>query len=170
MIEETGEVISVEGRYVWVETTRQSACGSCASGKVCGHKLLDQHLSHKAISQKQQHIQARLDDAIDDTFIESGSRVKIGLPERHLLQAAFIVYLLPLVLFFAGLISTHLLGLAEPYQILAAVAGLVFGLVMMRRAGHYLSRIVDLQPTVLSVYRDEAPVRILMPKRGLSAG
>ncbi len=171
MIEETGEVVSVDGEHVWVETMRQSACGSCSSGKVCGHKLLDQSLNNKkAVTEKQHYIKARISDASRNAFIEPGDKVRIGMPERHLLQAAFIVYLLPLVLFFTGLIASHLLGLAEPYQIFAAVAGLVAGLAMMRHAGRYLGRAVDLQPTVLGLYRDESPVRILTREHGLSAG
>ncbi|MGY0218766.1 SoxR reducing system RseC family protein [Endozoicomonadaceae bacterium StTr2] len=171
MLEETGKVISVEGRNVWVETVRQSSCGSCASGKVCGHKLLEQRAERKAVEQKLNFVQARLsDDFSHPELLAPGDQVSIGMPEQSLLQAALTTYLLPLLLFFTSLIVSHLLGLAEPYQIVAAIGGLSAGLLLMRRAGQYLSQFTDLQPVVLNVLRDETPVRILTPNSGLSAG
>ena len=43
MLIETGRVVAVEANEeaLWVETIRQSTCGSCAANKGCGHGLLN---------------------------------------------------------------------------------------------------------------------------------
>ena len=41
MLIETGRVVALEGNTVWVETLRQSACGSCSARAGCGHGVLN---------------------------------------------------------------------------------------------------------------------------------
>ena len=40
---ETGRVVAIERDGRWVETIRQSTCGSCAARKGCGHGLLNRY-------------------------------------------------------------------------------------------------------------------------------
>ena len=42
MLTETGRVVALEQDSLWVETIRQSTCGSCAVQKGCGHGLINQ--------------------------------------------------------------------------------------------------------------------------------
>jgi sigma-E factor negative regulatory protein RseC len=37
---ELGSVVAIEKRSLWVETSRQTACGSCSAQKGCGTSLL----------------------------------------------------------------------------------------------------------------------------------
>ena len=41
MLIETGRVVAVDAQGLWVETIRQSTCGSCAARSGCGHGLLN---------------------------------------------------------------------------------------------------------------------------------
>ena len=47
MLVETGRVVAVEEDSLWVETIRQSTCGSCAAQKGCGHGLLNRYADGK---------------------------------------------------------------------------------------------------------------------------
>ena len=48
MIEENGVVAATEGESAWVETSRQSACGSCSATKGCGTGSLSRFFAGRA--------------------------------------------------------------------------------------------------------------------------
>ncbi|MCK5666649.1 MAG: SoxR reducing system RseC family protein, partial [Thiotrichaceae bacterium] len=47
MIEEQAIVVNNEGRYVWVNTQRQSSCGQCSVKNGCGTQVLAKVLGNK---------------------------------------------------------------------------------------------------------------------------
>lgn len=124
MIEENGRVVAVEDDAVWVETVRQSTCQSCSARQGCGHSLLERDRAGA---------RARVLARVDGHRLNPGDQVVVGIPEGALMKGALMVYLLPLVLLFAG----ALLGawISGPAQTLAApfgVAGLLAGFLVNR--------------------------------------
>lgn len=131
MIEETGTVVAVDGDQVWVQTIRQSTCGSCSARKGCGQKALASISDGKA---NQVRVRNTLNAAV-------GQSVVIGIEESQLLKASLRVYAIPLV----GLVVFALLAAAiwpgsEPATIGGGLLGLGAGLgllfVLSRRDRH----------------------------------
>ncbi|RGP54494.1 SoxR reducing system RseC family protein [Pseudomonas abyssi] len=131
MIEERGRVLSVEPGAVWVETVRSSTCGNCAAKAGCGQGLLQRLGSGAARGFVR---------ALTDRQWQVGDEVIIGVPEDALVRGALWVYLMPLFALFVAALSAQALGAGEPQVILAALAGLAFGFVLLRwravRASH----------------------------------
>lgn len=128
MIEERGKVLSIESGAVWVETIRQSTCGSCQARAGCGQALL-QRLGSGARS--------GFIRVLSDQPLAVGDEVIIGLPEDAVLKASALMYVLPLLMLFMFALIGDLVGLAEPWLILVAAVGLAAGFVT---AGWYTRR------------------------------
>lgn len=79
--EAEGVVIALEGDVAKVRTSRHSDCDDCGMCPGDSAAILD--------------VRNTLDAKV-------GQRVVIQLPESHMLKAAFVVYLLPLLATFAG--------------------------------------------------------------------
>ena len=122
MLTETARVVAVENNCLWVETVRQSVCGSCAANQGCGHGLLnrigDGRRSYLRLSS--QDFPAG-EFGVDD-------QVSIAIPEELLLRSSFMVYLVPILctLLLAAALPALIAG---PNDLVAvAGAGLGFGL------------------------------------------
>lgn len=143
MIEERGRVLSVEHDAVWVETLRRSACDSCQARNGCGQSVL-QRLGLGARSgfirvlNPQQRHRFRV-----------GDEIVIGIPEHAVLHGSFMVYLVPLVMLFAGALLAHFLGAAEGLIILAGFSGMGVGFAAVHWHGRYLGRHSTFVPHVL---------------------
>jgi sigma-E factor negative regulatory protein RseC len=104
VIEEQGRVVALEPGAVWVETIRHNACQSCAARKGCGHAMMD---AERAGSRARVRVlSGELSDAnageSSATPLRLDEFVVIGIPEGLLLRGALMVYLMPLLLLFAG--------------------------------------------------------------------
>lgn len=118
MIEEQGKVLSIESGAVWVETIRQSTCGSCQARAGCGQALL-QKLGSGA--------QFGFIRVLCDQTLHVGDEVIIGLPEDAVLKASALMYVLPLIILFVSALLADMSGLTEVWVILAAMGGLAVG-------------------------------------------
>ncbi|NIP74421.1 MAG: SoxR reducing system RseC family protein [Gammaproteobacteria bacterium] len=144
MIEESATVVATEGELAWVETQRQSACGSCAARSGCGSAALS-----KVLGQRRTRVRA-----VNQTGARVGDSVIVGIRERALVRGSLAVYAVPLV----ALLSVALLGdiLAsafganrEAMTILFGLAGLLAGLGWLRRFAGRVSRDPRYQPVIL---------------------
>lgn len=88
MIEEIGTITAVDQDHIWVETQIKTTCQSCVANDNCGTGTVA-----KAFSPKTEQLILRCHQ---DAKI--GQKVKLGIPEQHLLNASALVYLLPLVM------------------------------------------------------------------------
>ena len=157
MLVETGRVVAVDPDGVWVETIRQSTCGSCAAQQGCGHSLLNRISDGKrsyirVLSGAQDCEQCRVDD-----------QVRISIPEDVLLRGSLVVYMLPLFCLLLGpVMAVGLLpGDQDMLAALGAVAGFGVGFILVRWHAHRHRHDQSLQPTLLEVLRPLAdPVRI----------
>lgn len=126
MIEEAGRVTAVEGDYAWVETQRQSTCGSCAARSGCGTSVLSRVLGQKSVRVR----------ALDRVGTAVGDDVIVGLDDSALLRGSMAVYLVPLLALMAGAIMAEAVapqwGLGDGFTMLGGILGLVFGFVWLR--------------------------------------
>lgn len=118
MIEEEAVVAAVEGRQVWVEKARKSACGSCDNP--CASSVIADFVD-----------KGRIRLAVTSLIVvQPGDRVVVGIPENAILVGALGVYLFPL----SGLLVGAILGKAAAASLafvatdLAALSGALIGL------------------------------------------
>ena len=155
MLRETGRVVAVEARSVWVKTIRRSTCGSCAANKGCGHGLLERYASGRRglVRVLPGQRLAPADCRIDDQVI-------IELPEEIVLRGSLVVYALPLVTLLVGALLPGAGGApGDGPAILGAAAGLAVGLALVRWHGWRHRDDRRLQPALLEVVeRAAAPL------------
>lgn len=149
MLIETGRVVAVDAQGLWVETIRQSTCGSCAARSGCGHGLLNR-ISHG----KRGYIRV-LSGAVDSGDCAVDDQVRIGIPEEVILRGSLVVYMLPLLCMLAG--AAAAVGLMPQGQDLSAALGAALGfglgLGLVRWHAWRNRRNTSLQPTLLEILR-----------------
>jgi sigma-E factor negative regulatory protein RseC len=154
---ETGRVVAVEAQALWVETIRQSTCGSCAANKGCGHGMLN-----RIANGRTGYIRV-LTGAVDSATCAVDDQVRISIPEQVILRGSILVYMLPLLLMLAGSAGASLLwpGALEWAPVSGALLGLALGFALVRWHAWRHRQDESLQPTVLEVLpRHVAPVRL----------
>ncbi len=128
MLEERGVVTSVDEQFITVKTQRNNSCGGCSANKSCGTGSLANILGKK-------HTEIKV------TFsnnVKVGDTVIIGLNEKYLVKSAMILYLLPIFTMFIMAGSYKYLSFtmdwqqSELFTALFGIAGLLFGLVIVR--------------------------------------
>ncbi|OYY74928.1 MAG: hypothetical protein B7Y40_02970 [Gammaproteobacteria bacterium 28-57-27] len=147
MLETQGRVIAVEAGFAWVESVRQSGCGSCASKGACGSQLLGEALAPSSSNQALNRVRAQ-----DALGVQVGDTVVLGVAEEGALRAAFLIYGLPLLGLLLGVL------LAQPWGDLWAMVagmmglGLAMGVVWLlgRSARHESRASNNLQPQILA--------------------
>ena len=147
MLVETGRVVAVEPGALWVETIRQSTCGSCAANKGCGHGLLNRIADGRTGYIRVLAGPAGTGDcAIDD-------QVRISIPEQVILRGSLVVYVLPLLCMLVGAAGADILWPAgsELAAIGGALAGLLLGFALVRWHAWRHRHDSALQPTLLEV-------------------
>lgn len=148
MLVETGRVVAVEADAVWVETIRQSTCGTCAGRQGCGHGLLN-----RIADGRSGLVRVLRGPSADGWPCEVNDQVRISLPEQVILRGSVIVYMLPLLCMLAGAaLAVQLFPDGqEAWAAVGAALGLGsgFGLVRWHAWRHRDDR--TLQPTVLEV-------------------
>jgi len=116
---ESGEVIAIDSDAVWVETLRQSTCGSCAAQKGCGHGLLNR------LGGGKRHYIRVLPGTITPQDCQVGDQVSFAIPETVILRGSMLVYVMPLLAMLGAAAAAA--GTFPAQQDLAALAGAGFG-------------------------------------------
>ncbi|AYC33920.1 transcriptional regulator [Pseudomonas cavernae] len=140
MIEEAGRVVAVESGAVWVETLRKSTCSSCSANAGCGQGLMDK----LGVGGQRGYVRA-----LCDLQLRVGDPVVIGVREDLLVRASLLVYLLPLLMFFALAMFAERLALHEPLIIVSGLGGLALAWFIVRWRGRRKADDPALQPVVL---------------------
>lgn len=155
MIEEKATVVSTEGRVAWVETQRRTVCGSCSANKGCGTATLS-----KVLGQKRTQVRV-----LNEFGARPGENVIIGLEEGAMLKGSLVLYALPLLMLFGGVMFGAVLAegfgfhYTEGWRIAFALIGLVAGFYAVRRFSNRISDDKRFQAVVLR--RDEAVVNFV---------
>lgn len=129
MNETAAVVVRVEGDYAWVEAEGPGhACGACASRSGCQSGRAGSVLDGIQNGGRQL---LRLPNTIG---ARPGDAVVIRAAEGMVLRAVWLAYGIPLLLALGGaLLVGHLTG-SEPLAAAAVPAGLVAGVLLMRRS------------------------------------
>ncbi len=146
MIEETGQIVDVQGAFAWVESERTGTCGSCAVRKGCGTGAIAKVLGQRRVRLRVlNRIEARV-----------GDYVVIGISESGLLRGSLAIYVAPLSGLFAGALAGYALASrfypewpADPAAIAGALAGFVAGLAWLRRFSRRTATDPAYQPVIL---------------------
>ena len=145
MLEENGRIVELEGDFAWVESERQSTCGSCSARAGCGTGAIARLLGRKRMRLR---VVNRIDAAV-------GDHVVIGIAESGVVRGSLAVYAVPLAGLFAGALAGQLAGgylggIASDWPSIAgAVAGLLLALLWLRRFSRMTQTDADFQPMVL---------------------
>jgi len=158
LLETQGRVIAVEDGFAWVESERKGGCSSCSSKGVCGSQLLGEALTPASSNSSSNVVCAR-----DNLGVRIGDKVLLGVEEEGALQAAFLLYGLPLFGLMSGLF------LAQPWGDLWAIAagvigfGLALGIVAL--LGHSsANQPHKIQPVILARIDSVVPKTIPIQK------
>lgn len=135
MVEQIATVLRADANGFWLTTTPVSSCNSCQVNTDCGTGIVAKSLTPR------QH------SFFVSTTLQllPGEQVKIGMAEQRLLQAAAMVYLLPLVLMLLLALTGAAMGLAEGWLMLLALLGASAGFMLAR----YYSVQQEKQPQIV---------------------
>lgn len=140
MMTEHARVVALEQDYAWVETERQTACGTCSARQGCGTATLAKVLGGRRTRLR----------VINDLPLQVGSEVLIGISEGALVQGSLAVYLVPLLLLLLGAGSGDLLFASDGMAIAGGLIGLATGLLWLRRFTARIRTDRRFQPVVLA--------------------
>ena len=145
MIEESGQVVEVQGEFAWIESERTSTCGGCAVRKGCGTSAIAKVLG-------QRRVRLRVLNRINASV---GDDVVIGIAESGLVRGSLAVYAAPLLGLFAGALAGQLLGTqvfgmsSDLLAIGGAISGFVAALIWLKRFSRRTEKDTAYQPVVL---------------------
>ena len=119
MVEESVQVIKVEGQTIWVRAIAKSACGSCQAQKGCGHSLLAK------VGQKQ------IDIPVDrnDVQVELNDHVIIGVPEQAILYSSLLMYGAPLATMIITALTCSYLNIADGPSAALSLLAMLLGFI-----------------------------------------
>ena len=145
MIEESGQVVDIQGEFAWIESERTTTCGSCAVRKGCGTSAIAKVLG-------QRRVRLRVLNRINASV---GDNVVIGVSESGLVRGSLAVYAVPLLGLFAGALAGQLLGNqvfgmpSDLPAITGAISGFVAALIWLKRFSRHTEKDTAYQPVVL---------------------
>ena len=121
-----GRIISVHvvnsDSYAVIEIESNAACARCAAGKGCGAGLLGGDAAMR-------RVEAMIASGVT---VQQGDEVFISLEPKNLLQAAMLVYGMPLSGAVLAAIAAYGLGLGDLAAALTALAGMGAGFFLAR--------------------------------------
>lgn len=149
MLLETGRVVAVETDGVWVETIRQTTCGSCAAQKGCGHGMMNR------ISEGRRSLIRALPGKLQPADCAVDDEVSISIPEEVILRGSLVVYILPLVAMLLGAwAGASVIPLSEDAAGgLGAVLGFTLGFALVRWHAFRHRNDRSLQPILMAIVR-----------------
>jgi len=115
-------VTDARGTRAVVDVDVSTACPRCAAGKGCGAGLL-------VGSSRLRRVEASFSASLE---LAEGDNVEIALTPNNLLQAALIVYGLPMLGAVAAAGFAYVMALGDAAAASAAIVGLLGGLVVSR--------------------------------------
>lgn len=123
MIEEYAIVTEVADGFATLEIERRTACGLCGQTRGCGNATWGKLLGHR-----QHGFRAK-----NPINAKVGDSVVVGVDERAMLSSVFYLYIVPLIAMFVAAILADTFFSHELYVVLAAMLGLWFGFVWVKR-------------------------------------
>lgn len=125
MIEESGQVVAVDGDFIWVQTQPRSSCSSCHVGSDCGTSVLARWFGQRTN-------RIRVPNTLG---LQKGQGAVIGIHESALLKASLIAYLMPMLAMVVTAMVAAQGGASDGVVALSSLVGLVIGLLFLQRLG-----------------------------------
>ena len=156
MIEERAVILSLEANASAPDTTnmavleieRKTACGLCGQTRGCGNSLWGKLFAHRSTAFKaNNHINASV-----------GQSVIVGIDEQALLLSALLLYILPLVTMMIASILVMQVNDSNGVVMLAALAGLIVGLLWVKGFTASQRYFVMQQPIILRLASDDRTI------------
>jgi len=145
MIEESGRVVALEDDVAWIEMQRKAVCDTCSVNKGCGTGVLA-----KAIGNKRFRI------PVENTVnARVGDDVVVGIGDDMLIKSSFAVYIIPLLMLFAGAwlgegaAQYMALSGTEGLSVICGIAGLAAGFIWLRHFTAKIGKDSRYQPLLL---------------------
>jgi len=125
MIEEQAIVIKASKERVTLEVVRSQPCGLCGQVRGCGNSIWGKIFSHQS-----GHIETH-----NKLNAKLGDIVILGIDETLMLKSSLMLYGVPLLLMFLGMVIANSLAheMVEFYTLVGAILGLFLGVVMIKR-------------------------------------
>lgn len=153
MIETEAVVVRLEDAVAYVQAERKSGCSGCSESS-CGTSVLANFFGQKA----------PLYRARNEVGAKVGDRVVIGMNESGLLKGTLLLYMLPLLLLFAGAVAGSMLAatadVRDGYSAAGAAIGLMAGFIGLKLFSARPSLGKQFQPVILSRIAN-APIRFM---------
>ncbi len=125
--------------HALVEVDASINCARCAEGKGCGAGLLGRTSGSR-------RVEALIASGLT---VGEGDEVRIELAPNNLLQASMIVYGLPLSGAVLGAALAYFFGLGELYAAMAALGGILAGLMVARLRLQRATCLRQFTPTIV---------------------
>jgi len=125
MLEETAHVVEVHDGLLIAETRSRSGCSHCGNGSCTTSVVAKLFGVRRNRLVMENSLGAR-----------PGDQVRIGIPDRSLVRASLMAYLLPLIFMLGITALGNLAGVSEFFLSLLALAGLAMGFFIV----HWVSR------------------------------
>ena len=124
MIEEEAIVISEIGEFAEVDIIRTKPCGLCGKTQGCGNSIWG-----KIFSFQKRKIQIK-----NKIHAKVGERVKLIIEENYLLKASLLVYGVPLVFLFSGMLAAeYFISIANDLIVfICGVLGFLIGMIILK--------------------------------------
>ena len=139
-----GTVVAINRDAVWVETTHQTACGSCSAQPGCGTSVLA-----KLFPDRQQFLRVLVDPDLHQECI-IGQRVTVEMSDNLIVNFSLLMYLLPVVLLLLGSVLGQQLGASDGYAMIGAGVGLTAGLLVVRLHSWWHQDNAKFQPVLVA--------------------
>ncbi|NQY26610.1 MAG: SoxR reducing system RseC family protein [Piscirickettsiaceae bacterium] len=122
MIEQSAKVISCNEETVSLEVERESTCSACKVRQGCGTAMLAEH-----VGKRFSHI------TVPKTGdVNVGQQVQLAIPEETLLQGAFLMYIMPIVLLFVFSAIAQQFTNNAFIEIISGLTGLALGFYLVK--------------------------------------
>ena len=116
MVEASGQIVKIDGDFVWVETEIKSGCNQCSAKSGCGTGILSGVLGRR-------RPQLRVPNSLG---AKVGEAVVVAVEERGVVTGSLLLYLLPLFMMILGAAIGDALS-GEGWAIILAALGLLSG-------------------------------------------
>ena len=143
---EQGSVVKVEGRRARVLTQRSQACESCGSKSICHSLGGDQKTSEV--------------EAVNTANAKVGDIVSIELKSSSVLKSAFLVYLVPVVFLFIGIITGNKISVffnfnKDTVSIVSGLTLFIISFLLIKLASNRLAKKNDFIPEITKILKSE---------------
>lgn len=145
---ELGKVVAIENDSVWVETSRQTACGSCSAQKGCGTSLLSKLFPNR------QHYVRVLGQSAQLNEISIGDEITLEVSDGLIVKASLFMYLFPIVALLVGASVGDEYGRGDGFAVLGGIVGLALGLAVVKLYSWRGRNNPDLHPRIIDSATD----------------